>query len=135
MPSPVIWERGSGPTNVSLEVVPSSSDTHGFDAADLYRPMFDPPQSPIYADFGQSLDMQNFMSSSDIMGMHNGYMNIFTTPPPMPTINEDPSYNEEDTEKPHRPARARKPPQSYLSTTSAHGQKLRKKIKKKLITL
>ncbi|KAK8682494.1 hypothetical protein V6N13_054880 [Hibiscus sabdariffa] len=134
MPSPVIWERGSAPTNVSPEVVPSPLDTHGFDSADLYRPEFDRPQSPIYADFGQSLDMQNFMSTSDIMGMDSGYMNIFTTPPPMPIVNDEPSYNEEDaeedTEEPLRAARrAQKPPQSYLSTTSVHGQKLRKKNK------
>ncbi|KAK8689302.1 hypothetical protein V6N13_088024 [Hibiscus sabdariffa] len=134
MPSPVIWERGSAPTNVSPEVVPSPLDTHGFDSADLYRPEFDPPQSPIYTDFGQSFDMQNFMSSSALhMGMDSGDMDIFTTPPPMPTVNEDPSYNEEDaeedSEEPLRAAhRARKPPQSYLSTTSVHGQKLRKKI-------
>ncbi|KAK9025063.1 hypothetical protein V6N11_064962 [Hibiscus sabdariffa] len=52
-------------------------------------------------------DMQNLLNSLDIMRGHNGYMDFFTTLPPMPAVTEDSNYTEEhveeDHEGPHRP--------------------------------
>ncbi|KAK8691616.1 hypothetical protein V6N13_075117 [Hibiscus sabdariffa] len=75
--------------------------------------------------------MQNFLNSPEITGGHGGYMDFFT-PPPMPSVTEEEDEEAteaavEDPNAAHRPQRARRPPQSYLSTTPRHGQKLHKK--------
>ncbi|KAK8650719.1 hypothetical protein V6N13_140346 [Hibiscus sabdariffa] len=61
----------------------------------------------------------------------SGYVDFFTTPPSMPSVTEDVSYDDDDAEEDpdaaQRPQRARRAPRSYLSTTPRHGQKLRKK--------
>ncbi|KAK8593933.1 hypothetical protein V6N12_046006 [Hibiscus sabdariffa] len=56
----------------------------------------------MYSNFGVNMDfqeMQKFLNSPDIMGGQSGYMDFFTTPPPMRSVTEEVSYTEEEDEE------------------------------------
>ncbi|KAL4376473.1 hypothetical protein GQ457_02G033360 [Hibiscus cannabinus] len=124
--APPMGVTGAPPMGV---VGPSSSVNQGYDDVEVYRPEFYPSESSIYPNFGENVNVQemtNLSFSPEIMGgQSNDY--LFTTPPPMPSVIEEDFNAEEDLNAQQRPQRNRRAPQSYLSTTPRHGQKLHRK--------
>ncbi|KAK8609060.1 hypothetical protein V6N13_025367 [Hibiscus sabdariffa] len=93
-------------------------------------------QTSMYPICGGNIDYQDitdFMTvtsiSSPTFSPHSTEY-AFTTPPPMRPVVDDDEDNvddDDDDDAPQRPQRDRRPPQRYESTTSQHGQKLRRR--------
>ncbi|KAK8683866.1 hypothetical protein V6N13_039912 [Hibiscus sabdariffa] len=126
----------------------------GVGGSSAANPDFYHLQSSLYPSFGGNMDYEgitDFMAytsissptfSPNIGGQSTNY--VYTTPPIMaPRIDDDDDDDDDDggggggnddddaavaaDVAPQRPQRDRRPPQSYLSTTPRHGQKLHRK--------
>ncbi|KAK8594271.1 hypothetical protein V6N13_126080 [Hibiscus sabdariffa] len=146
-PQPPIYHPSMGGSSVSNQVDdniyhpqppmyhPSMGGSSGANFSESYVPDIYHSQTPMYPSFSGNMDHQDitdFMAvtsiSSPTFSPHNSEY-VVTTPAFMrPVVDgDDDDDDDDDDDVPQRPQRVRRPPQHYHSTTSQHGQKLRRK--------